>query len=189
VLRRHAVVRQGTFDAVPARRVLIVIAPERFRDEELAEAKHALEAAGHIVTVTSTRPGQASGMLGARIDIAKSVRLLDAADFAALVIAGGAGAPPHLWDNEPLRSLLRAMHAAGKPIGAICLAPPVLARAGVLTGKRATTFPDPRAIIELKRGGAIFVAERVVLDGTIVTGSGPEAAAAFGAALVQLVSV
>jgi protease I len=171
------------------RRALIVIAPERFRDEELAEPQHALESAGHIVTITSTRPGHATGMLGARVPVTTSVALLDAADFDALVIAGGAGAPRHLWDDEPLRALVRAMHAAGKPIGAICLAPPVLARAGVLTGKRATTFPDPRAIIELKRGGAICVDEPVVSDGTIVTGNGPEAAAAFGTALVHLVSV
>jgi protease I len=105
------------------------------------------------------------------------------------VIAGGAGAPQHLWDDEPLRALVRAMHSAGKPIGAICLAPPVLARAGVLAGKRASTFPDPRALIELKRGGATSVDEPVVSDGTIVTGNGPAAAAAFAAALVHLVSV
>jgi protease I len=174
---------------MPSRRVLIVVAPERFRDEELAEPKRALEAAGHIVTVTSTRPGVATGTLGARVTVATSLALLDAADFDALVIAGGAGAPTHLWDDEPLRALVRSMHAAGKPIGAICLAPPVLARAGVLSGKRACTFPDPRAIIELKRGGATCGAEPVVSDGTIVTGNGPEAAAAFGAALVHLVSV
>lgn len=171
------------------RRVLIVIAPERFRDEELAEPKRALETAGHLVSVTSTRPGIARGMLGARITIATSLALLAAADFDALMIAGGAGAPDHLWSNEPLRALVRAMHGAAKPIGAICLAPPVLARAGVLSGKRATTFPEPRALIELKRGGATCVAEAVVLDGTIITGDGPEAAAAFGAALVHLVSV
>ena len=173
----------------PRRLVLIVIALERFRDEELAEPKRALEAAGHTVTVSSTRPGVATGMLGAKVSVAASVALLEARDVDALIIAGGAGAPRHLWDDEPLRALVRATHAAGKPIGAICLAPPVLARAGVLSGKRATTFPDPRAVIELKRGGAIFVDEPVVPDGTIVTGNGPEAAAAFGAALVQLVSV
>ena len=173
----------------PRRRVLIVIAPERFRDEELAAPQRALESAGHLVTITSTRPGVATGMLGARVAVATSVALLDAKDFDALMIAGGAGAPSHLWDDEPLRALVRAIHGGGKPIGAICLAPPVLARAGVLSGKRATTFPDPRAIIELKRGGATCVDEPVVLDGTIVTGNGPDAAAAFGAALVHLVSV
>jgi len=173
----------------PRRRVLIVIAPERFRDEELAEPKRALESAGHLVTITSPRPGVATGMLGARVAVATSLALLDAKDFDALVIGGGGGAPSHLWDDEPLRALVRAMHAGGKPIGAICLAPPVLARAGVLSGKRATTFPDPPAIIELKRGGATCVDEPVVLDGTIVTGNGPDAAAAFAAALVHLVSV
>jgi len=171
------------------RRVLIVIAPERFRDEELAEPRRALEAAGHVVTISSTRPGAARGMFGTRIAIAASVALLDAAEFDALMIAGGSGAPDHLWHDEPLRKLVRSMHAADKPIGAICLAPPVLARAGVLSGKRATSFADARAIIELKRGGANYVDEAVVLDGTIVTGNGPAAAAAFGAALVQLVSV
>jgi len=171
------------------RRVLIVIAPERFRDEELAEPERALENAGHHVTVTSTRPGTARGMFGARVKIATSLALLDANNFDALMIAGGSGSSDHLWNHQPLIELIQAMHGAGKPIGAICLAPPVLARAGALSGKRATTFPDPRAIIELKRGGATFVEELVVPDGTIITGNGPEAATAFGAALVHLVSV
>jgi len=173
----------------PRRRVLIVIAPERFRDEELAEPQRAFEQAGHTVMVSSTRPGVATGMLGARVHVTTSIALLDARDVDALVIAGGAGAPPHLWDDEPLRAMVRAVHAAGRPLGAICLAPPVLARAGVLAGKRATTFPDPRALIELKRGGATCVDEPVVSDGTIVTGNGPAAAAEFAAALVHLVSV
>jgi len=171
------------------RRVLIVIAPERFCDEELAEPKRALEAAGHTVTITSSRPGPARGMHGAQVDIASSLSQLDGGDFDALVIVGGDGAPHHLWSHAPLEALVRAVHASGKPIAAICLAPPVLARAGMLNGKRATTFPDPRAIIELKRGGACYVDEPVVPDGTIVTGNGPDAATAFGAALVHLVSV
>jgi len=132
-----------------SRRILCVIAPERFRDEELAEPKRALEAAGHRVTVASTRPGHATGMLGARVAV-------------------------------------DAVVAQGRLLAAICLAPPVLARAGVLAGKRATAYPAQSAIIELKRGGATYVVEPVVRDGTIVTASGPEAAAAFGAALATL---
>lgn len=170
------------------RRVLFVIAPERFRDEELAEPRQALEQAGHVVSIGSTRPGTASGMLGARVTVDTTIAAVSAEDLDALVIAGGAGAPGHLWDHEPLRLLAAALHRAGKPVAAICLSPPVLARAGLLAGKRATTFPDPRAILELKRGGATYVEQPVVRDGTIVTGSGAEAAAAFGAALVQLVS-
>ena len=170
------------------RRLLFVIAPERFRDEELAGPRRAVEQAGHQVTIASTRPGAASGMLGAKVTVDLIVTAARAEDFAALMIVGGAGAPPHLWDHEPLRLLATAVHAAGTPVAAICLSPPVLARAGLLAGRRATTFPDPRALLELKRGGATYVDEAVVRDGTIVTGSGPAAAAAFGAALLQLVS-
>jgi protease I len=173
--------------AVRARRILYVIAPERFRDEELAVPKRALESAGHVVSVASTRPGEAIGMLGARVVPDVTIAQAREADVDALVIAGGAGAPQHLWDCAPLATLVRQLHAGGKPLGAICLAPPVLARAGVLDGRRATTFPTDRAIVELKRGGATYVKEPVVRDGTIVTASGPEAAEAFGAALVQLV--
>jgi deglycase len=168
--------------------VLYVVAPERFRDEELLEPQRLLEAGGAAVTVASTRPGTATGMLGARVAVVCTVQQVDPKAFDALVLAGGAGAPAHLWDSEPLRALARSLHAAGKPIGAICLSPPVLARAGLLAGRRATTYPADRAIVELKRGGATYVKEPVVLDGTIVTASGPEAATAFGEILARLLT-
>ncbi|HXY68420.1 MAG TPA: DJ-1/PfpI family protein [Gemmatimonadales bacterium] len=167
--------------------VVFVIAPERFREEELLEPQRLLEQAGARVTVVSTRGGVATGMAGARVRLDGTVRRADLG-CDALVIAGGDGAPGHLWDSEPLRALVRAVHAAGRPVGAICLAPPVLARAGVLAGKRATTYPTDRAIAELKRGGAAYVKEPVVSDGTIVTASGPEAAAAFGQTLTRLLA-
>jgi protease I len=166
-------------------RILFVIAPERYRDEELAVPRAALIAAGHDVTVASTRAGEARGMLGAREIVTHTVAGETAASFDAIAILGGSGAPEHLWSSEPLRALVRAMHAAGKPVAAICLAPPVLARAGILMDRRATTFPSARAILELKRGGATFVEEPVVQDGSIITGIGPEAAAEFGATLTH----
>jgi deglycase len=166
------------------RRAVLVIAPERFRDEELAAPRAALERAGHAVTVASTRTGTASGMLGAKENVTTTVADVRAEDCDLLAVVGGAGSPDHLWDHEPLRRLVVAIHAAGKPLGAICLSPPVLARAGVLAGKRATTYPAERAIAELKRGGAEYVREPVVEDGIVITASGPEAAAAFGQALI-----
>ncbi len=169
--------------------MLLVVAPERFRDEELLEPKRILEERGAAVTVASTRPGRARGMLGAGIRVDRTVTRVVAADFAALAIAGGAGAPAHLWDSEALQAIARALHAAGKPVGAICLSPPVLARAGLLAGKRATTFPADRAILELKRGGAAYVEAPVVVDGIVVTASGPAAAAAFGETLAGLLAL
>ena len=169
-------------------KVLYVIAPERFRDEELLEPRRILEQRGATVTVASTRAGAAVGMLGATVAVTCTVQQVDAGSYDALAVAGGAGAPAHLWDSEPLRALVRSFHAAGKPVGAICLSPPVLARAGILVDKRATTFPADRALVELKRGGATYVREPVVLDGTIVTAAGPEAAAAFGDTLAEMLT-
>lgn len=168
------------------RKVLYLIAPERFRDEELMIPKRALEEAGHAVVVACPRPGIAVGVLGGRVAPDLTVRQADAAGYDALAIAGGPGSPTHLWDSEAVRKLVRAVYAAGKPVAAICLSGPVLARAGVLEGRRAAVFPTDRALIELKRGGARYVPEPVVRDGTVLTASGPEAAAAFAAALVRL---
>jgi protease I len=69
-------------------------------------------------------------------------------------------------------------------VAAICLAGAVLARSGVLRGRRATVYPLPRAVLELKKAGATYVGEPVVVDGPVITASGPEAAAEFGAALI-----
>lgn len=169
-----------------SRHVLFVIAPERFRDEELLEPRGAVERGGHRVTTVSTRPGTAVGACGARETVARSVTdaARDALDL--IVIVGGAGSPDHLWSHEPLLHAVRRHFLAGAPIAAICLSSVVLARAGILAGRRATVFPSPRALLELRRGGAIYVGEPVVRDGTIVTASGPEAASAFGTALVSL---
>ena len=172
--------------AVDVRHIVIVIAPERFRDEELDAPRRVFERAGHRVTVVSTRVGPATGMLGGREPVETSIAQLRPEDCDALILAGGAGAPAHLWDSEPLKALVVAVHAAGRPVGAICLSPPVLARAGILAGKRATCYPTERALLELRRGGATCMDDPVVCDGTIVTANGPEAAAAFGDALAQL---
>lgn len=136
------------------------------------------------MTVASTRPGTAVGMLGAKVPVDCTVQQADAAHYDGLAIAGGAGSPSHLWDSAPVLSLVKEVHRAGKPVAAICLSGAVLARAGVLQGKRATVYPAERAILELKRGGAAYVDQPVVVDGKIITASGPEAAAAFGAALL-----
>ena len=169
-----------------AAHVLYVIAPERFRDEELLEPQRALEAAGHRVTVASTRSGTATGMLGARVAVTATLREARAEDFDLLAFAGGAGSPAHLWESEDAVRLVKAVYGRGRPVAAICLSPPVLARAGVLAGKRATVYPESRAIIEMKRGGATLVDEAVVVEGIVVTARGPEASPAFCAALVNL---
>lgn len=170
---------------MPVPNVLMIVAPERFRDEEFFVPKQALTEAGMQVVVASTRPGQARGVLGGETGIDLLISEARPADCDAVVVVGGSGSPTHLWGHDPLLQLVRAIHARGKLVAGICFSGAVLARAGVLAGKRATVFPSPRAVVELRNGGAEYLTELVVADGTVVTASGPEAALAFGRALVK----
>ena len=85
-------------------------------------------------------------------------------------------------------TLLESANAKGKKICAICIAPMILARAGVLSGKNATVFPDRDAISELRAGGALYRDQDVVKDGNVITARGPEAAEKFGRSVVVLLS-
>jgi protease I len=169
------------------RHVLMVIAPSDFRDEELLEPKACFQAEGAIVEIASTGTAVARGMLGVEVEPDLALATVDPHRYAVIALVGGAGAPTYLWDNHALHAVLRIARGDGTPIGAICLSPVALARAGLLRGVRATVYGQPRAKHELERGGALYVEEPVVSDQGIVTAAGPGDARAFGEALVELV--
>jgi protease I len=170
------------------RHVLMVVAPADFRDEELLQPKALFEAEGGVVEVASTTTDVARGMLGAQVKPDLALSGVDPHRYAAIALVGGSGAPSYLWDNRTLHALLRIARDEGTPIGAICLSPGALARAGLLHGVRATVYGEPRAKHELERGGALHVEEHVVSDQGIVTAAGPRDARAFAEALVRLVA-
>jgi len=167
------------------KQVLMVIAPENFRDEEYAEPRRILEREGAVVKVASTKVVQATGMLGLKVNVGSSLEGLKVQDYDAVVVVGGSGSPRHLWTSQTLHGLVREADRLGKVVAAICLSPAVLAKAGLLAGKKATVYDGEGAMDELRRGGATLASDVLVRDGRIITASGPEAAAAFGDALVE----
>lgn len=166
-------------------KVLIAVSPEKFRDEELAEPVAVLTKAGIAFDIASTRRGTCTGMLGAKAVATLSFEEIDPKPYDGLVIIGGAGTPAHLWDDELLTILVKNFRASRKVVAAICLAPVVLARAGILKGIKATYSENPTSFREMKGGGAILVNQPVVVDSRIVTGSGPSASKAFAEAVVK----
>lgn len=165
-------------------KLLVVIAPERYRDEELEEPLAVFRKHGIEYDIASTRTGSCSGMLGGKAQASIRIADADPRAYNALVIIGGAGSPAHLWGAQDLVRLATTFHSAQKLVAAICLSPVVLARAGLLKGKNATVFRSPDSIAELKKGGAILSGLPVVTDDGIVTADGPEAARAFAEAVV-----
>lgn len=166
--------------------VIMVIAPEVFRDEEYAEPKRVLEEYGARVTTASTRPGQCIGKLGmtaqAEISVADALSLT----WDAVVFVGGAGAKVY-FDDPVAHQLARDAFTRGSIVAAICIAPSVLAHAGLLNGVKATAFESQEE--DLVAHGAVWTGRSVETDGRIVTANGPEAAANFGMALAEMLGI
>jgi len=172
------------------KKVLIVIAPVKFRDEELSEPIKYLEKAGIGYDIVSTQTGLAIGMLGGKVLIEKTVQdvsISGITPYVGILIVGGGGSPDHLWSNKPLLALVKEFDAAEKVVSAICLSSVVLAQAGVLKGKQATVWNDDAAIAQLREGGAVYKPEPIVSEGRVITANGPPAAAGFGEKVAKAV--
>ena len=166
-------------------KVLIVIAPEKFRDEEFTVPAAVLQKAGIGYDIASTRRGSCTGMLGAKTNATLSLKEVDPASYDGILIVGGTGAQSYLWEDKVLGEMVKNFQASAKVVAAICLAPVVLARAGILKGKNATFFYSPISLKEMKAGGAVLVDKAVVSDSRIITANGPAAAKEFAETFIR----
>lgn len=104
-------------------------------------------------------------------------------DYDMIALPGGLPGADHLNNDERIVQLVQKMAAADKYTCAICAAPRVLARAGVLEGKRATSYPGTLDKMEIP--GMTYTGEAVTVDGRIITGRGPGPAMDFALALIE----
>ena len=174
--------------ALKGKKVLMVVAPVNFRDEELKTPRDLLEKKGVEVALASTTLDEIKGMLGMKVIPSLLLKDAKAADFDAVVFVGGSGAKA-LFDNADAWRLAREMNKFGKLVGAICLGPCIPAKAGILKGRRATVYPKEEYTDILRENGATVVPKEVVEDGLIVTANGPNASARFGDALVRALAL
>lgn len=164
------------------KKVLMVIASNQFRDEEYQKPRSILEGAGVKVTVASSTLQEATGMLGLKVKPDILLKEAKMSRYDAVVFVGGMGATEY-WENPTAHALAKEAYQSGKLASAICLAPMTLANAGLLKGKKATIWPD--AAKDFKTKGVLYTGSKVEQDGRIITGSGPDAAEAFGKALAK----
>lgn len=175
---------------VEGKRVLFLIAPENFRDEEYAQPRAALYAAGADIATASRSTGYCHGMLGSVAHADTTLRDAVKQDWDLVVFVGGNGADTY-FDDADAHALATKQVEAGKPVAAICIAPSTLAHAGVLNGLHATAWPDQEA--DLVAHGAIWDGTPVAVDtapsgSVVVTANGPKAAFPFGQQLVGVLS-
>ena len=172
------------------KKIAMVVAFQDFRDEEYFVPKEILEEAGAEVKTASNQMGRALGADGGEVEIDLLVEDLNPADFDAVVFIGGPGCLENL-DNENSYRVAKDTVSQNKVLASICISPIILAKAGVLKGKKATVWSSPmdRGPVKiLEENGAIYQDELVVADGKIITGNGPGAAKEFGEAIVKVLT-
>jgi protease I len=165
-----------------AKKAVLIVASENFRDEELFDTKRALESAQVQTVIASTKTGPVTGMLGGRAQAEILVSSVVVDDYDAIVFIGGPGAAQY-FDDVAALDIARKAASKSKLLAAICIAPATLANAGVLNGVKATCFSSER--LKLEKAGAKYTGAPVEKDGLIITADGPRSAAQFGKTIVD----
>ena len=168
-----------------SKRIAMIVAHNAFRDEEFQVPYQQFISKGANVTVASSKLGELTGMLGLKIKPDVLVSDLKPEKIDALVIVGGVGAREY-WHDRRVHQLAREVLKLNKIVAAICISPVTLAYAGILKGKKATVWLSERNRIIAE--GAIYTGRTVQVDGLIVTGNGPAAAAEFADAITRLLT-
>ena len=162
--------------------VVMIIAPSEFKDEEYFHSKQVLIDRG-IDVKTASKELTAISVSGKEVKCDLLIEDVNVDNYDCVVFVGGAGASVY-FDDDKVQDIAVKANEQGKIVAAICIAPSILANAGILEGKRVTAFPSQEANLEEK--GASYTGESVTVDGHIVTGNGPESAKDFGERIAEL---
>jgi len=172
------------------KKVAIIIAYKDFKDEEYFIPRKIFEDAGTEIKVISNKLGIARGADGGEVKVDIQLDELNVSEFDAIVFIGGPGALDNL-DKEDSYKIAKDAISQNKILAAICISPTILAKAGVLNGKKATVWTstlnkEPKEILE--NNGAQYQNQDVVVDGKIITANGPAAAEKFGQEIIHMLS-
>ena len=164
-------------------KVLVPLA-EGFEEIEAVTIVDLLRRAGIETRTAALGPREVTGSHGITVTADIGLDSVDPDGFEMVVLPGGLPGADHLKEDDRVTALLRHFAAAGRYTAAICAAPGVLAHAGLLEGRAATSYPgflraDSAPGLQLRD-------DPVVIDGTVVTSRGPGTAIEFGLALIGL---
>lgn len=159
-----------------------VFLADGFEEMEAFAAVDIMRRAGLNVAMITVTPDEiVTGAHGVPVLCDKNIVNCDFFDAEMLVLPGGMPGAETLEKCEDLRKLILRTVEAQKPVAAICAAPMILGKLGLLKGKKATCYPGFEQYLE----GAEYTAAVVEKDGNFITGKGPGAAFDFALAIVE----
>jgi protease I len=166
---------------------IAILATDGFEESELTGPRDALDHAGAEIVVVSDKEGDIQGMQhaekGAKVHVDLVLDEADASEFEGLLLPGGLMNPDSLRTNPKALEFVRAFFAAGKPVAAICHAPQILISAGLLKGRKITSWPAIEA--DVRNAGAEWVDQEVVVDHGLVTSRKPDDIPAFNRKMIE----
>ena len=170
------------------KQVLMILGQKNYNEEEVNYLHDLFLQEGAVVSVCTPQPEKAVGRLEGYTVPHLTIAEADPTGYDGIVLIGGYGAYTDLWNDEATHRLLQEADQQKKLIAAASVAPVALANAGILQGRKATTFPDYNAAVILEQKGAIHVYEDVVTDDNIVTSNHPRKVKELGKIIVSKIA-
>ncbi|CAB49391.1 deglycase PfpI [Pyrococcus abyssi] len=149
---------------------VLILSADQFEDVELIYPYHRLKEEGHEVLVASFKRGVITGKHGYTVNVDLAFEEVNPDEFDALVLPGGR-APERVRLNEKAVEIAKKMFSEGKPVASICHGPQILISAGVLRGRRGTSYPGIKD--DMINAGVDWVDAEVVVDGNWVSSRVP----------------
>ena len=171
------------------KKVAILVA-NGFEEDELISPRNALEEAGAETWVVSPESGKVKAWKhndwGTEVDVDTPLDSANPDDYDALLLPGGVMNPDHLRRNEQALDFVRSFFQTGKSVGAICHGPWTLIDAGVVRGRKLTSYESIQT--DLKNAGAKWEDKEVIVDNGLVTSRTPDDLPAFNIKLIEEVA-
>jgi protein deglycase len=165
-------------------KILIPLA-EGFEEIEAIIVIDILRRADIEVVVAGLIDGLIEGAHKVKVQPDVSLEKVDLSEFDGIVLPGGFPGYVNLEKDDRVLNMAKRMNSTGKCVAAICCAPSVLIKAGILQGKRATVSPSGKAKVA---ACARYSEDRVVVDGNLITSQSPGTAMEFALKLVEVLA-
>ena len=163
------------------------LATDMVEQVELTRPWEALQKAGANLELISDKDGKIQAFnhydKADKFKVDKTVEEADATEYDALVLPGGVGNPDSLRLDENAVRFVRGFFEQGKPVGAICHAPWMLVEAGVVRGRKLTSWPS--LTTDIRNAGGERVDQEVVVDAGMVTSRKPDDLPAFCSKMIE----
>ncbi len=170
------------------KKIAFLVAPKGTEHDELVKPMEAAREAGAETVLVSSEAGTVKTNRkdlepGEELQADLGSKDLQADDFDAVVVPGGTVGADKLRADEDLVAFVRSFVEQGKPVAAICHGPWVLVEAGVVDGRKVTSYPSLQT--DIRNAGGNWVNEEVVVDNGMVTSRKPDDIPAFTQKMIE----